>query len=229
MPTFETPKPVNVEITVMLGNVTVTAEDRTDTTVTVTPTNPDNEADVKAASETHVELSGDTVTIKGLKFRKYIGPTKNNLSVDISVAVPTGSSLFAKAYGSVLNLTTSGRLDRCEFRTGAGRLVLDHVGPMRLRTDGNIVIDRADGDVDATTSTGNIRISEVKQGTVELKTSFGEIEVGVPEGTAALLDLQTSLGSIRNHLTDTSEPAPDDRTVKVRARTSGGDIEIRRS
>lgn len=229
MPVFETPKPISVEISVMLGNVTVTAEDRTDTVVTINPLDPGNESDVNAANETKAESSGDTVTVKGLAFRKFIGPTKKSMSVDIAIAVPTGSSLFARTLGSMVNLTTTGRLDKCEFRTGAGRLVVDQAETLRLRTDGNIVVDRVAGNVDAATSTGNIRIGEVGQGTVELKTSFGEIEVGIPEGTAALLDVQTGFGAIRNHLNDIGEPAPGDPTVKIRARTSGGDIEIRRS
>ncbi|GAA4916328.1 putative adhesin [Stackebrandtia albiflava] len=229
MPTFHTPRPVRVEIGVMLGNLSVTAEDRTDTVVTVTPTDPDDEADVTAAAETRAESSGGTVSVKGPTFRKYIGPTGRSLSVDVAITLPTGSSLFAKGYGSILNLTTTGRLDTCEFRTGAGRLVVDEAGSIRLRTDGDIVVARAGGDVVATTSTGNITIDEVSAGTVELKTSMGRIEVGVPEGTAALLDVQTGFGSIRNHLDETGEPDPGDSTVKVKARTSGGDIEIRRT
>lgn len=229
MPTFETPKPVTVALTLMWGNVTVTAEDRTDTVVTIQPTDPGNESDVAAANETHAELSGDTVTIRGMKFRKFIGPTKKSQSVDITIAVPTGSHLSAKAYGTILNLTATGRLGSCEFRSGAGRLVVDRAGPLRLRTDGDILIDRADGNVDAAVSTGNIRIGEVRDGTVELKTSMGEIEVGIPEGTAALLDVQTGFGAIHNHLEDIGEPGPGDPTVKVRARTSGGNIEIRRT
>lgn len=229
MPTFETPEPIHVDLNLVLGNVTIAATDRTDTVVTVNPTNPDNEADTKAVAETEAELVGNTVRIKGLKLRKYIGPTKNSPSVDISIELPTGSSLSAKGFGSMVGLTTTGRLGACEFSTGMGRLTVEEAGPVKLRTTGDIIIDRAHGDVEASTAQGAIRIGEVSEGIVDVKTSMGDVEVGIPGGTAALLDVQTSMGTLRNQLDDTGEPGPKERSVKVRARTSMGDIEIRRS
>jgi hypothetical protein len=228
MPTFETPQPVNVEIDLYVGNVTITAEDRTDTVVTVTPTNPDNESDVEAAEQTRVELSHGTVTIKGLKLRKYVGWSSKSRSIDMAIALPTGSSVSAGGVGSMVNLRTAGRLGACEFKIGMGQIVVDQAGPVKLRTTGDIVLDRAHGDVNAVTSTGSIRIKDVREGAVDLKTAMGEIEVGVAEGTAAWLDAHTGFGNVRNQL-NKSEPKPGESTVKVRARTSYGDIVIHRS
>ena len=48
-------------------------------------------------------------------------------------------------------------------------------------------------------------------------------------GTAAWLDVHTQFGQIHNQLDASDGPGPSDQTVEVRARTSYGDIVIRRS
>ena len=95
--------------------------------------------------------------------------------------------------------------------------------------NGDITVDRALGAVAAKTANGAVRIGEVVRGSVELGTAYGELEVGIREGTAALLDVRSQFGSVRNSLTASNGPQPSDSTVEVRARTSFGDIVIRRS
>ena len=103
-------------------------------------------------------------------------------------------------------------------------------GDLRCNSaNGDITVDRALGAVAAKTANGAVRIGEVVQGSVELGTAYGELEVGIREGTAALLDARSSYGTVRNTLTASGGPEPSDKTVEVRARTSYGDIVIRRS
>jgi len=96
-------------------------------------------------------------------------------------------------------------------------------------SNGAISIDRADGDVTAKTANGSLRIGRVSRGMTSLTISMGEIEIGIAAGTAALVDAQTKLGSVRNGLAATERPEPADETAEVRARTSFGDIVIRRA
>ncbi len=58
--------------------------------------------------------------------------------------------------------------------------------------------------------------------------SFGSIEVGVPEGTAAFLDVASQHGAVRNRLTATDGPVDDEVTAEIRAETGYGDIVVRR-
>jgi DUF4097 and DUF4098 domain-containing protein YvlB len=103
-------------------------------------------------------------------------------------------------------------------------------GDLRINAaNGDIAVDRAGGDVVASTANGGITVGAVTRGTVSLKTGFGEIEVGIPAGTAAKLDVSTSFGRIRNQLESTDGPQETDETVDLRARSSYGDIVIRRS
>ena len=58
---------------------------------------------------------------------------------------------------------------------------------------------------------------------------MGKVDIGIRDGVAAWLDLNTGFGKVRNELDDAPGPAEDDETVEVRARTSFGGITIRRS
>jgi DUF4097 and DUF4098 domain-containing protein YvlB len=109
-------------------------------------------------------------------------------------------------------------------------------GDLRVNSaSGGITVDVARAAVKAKTASGDIRVGEVGSGTVDLYTPTGEVRVGVPEGTAVRLDADTSAGRVRNHLEEadspeqTEQPEPSDRTVKVRARSHGGDIIVGRA
>ena len=102
-------------------------------------------------------------------------------------------------------------------------------GDLRMKSaTGPITVDLAHARVDAHTSNGDIRIGELGGGTADLSTAVGEVQLGLPHGTAAELDTRTSAGRVRNDL-DTDAAACSGRTVKVRARSHGGDIVLRRA
>ena len=102
-------------------------------------------------------------------------------------------------------------------------------GDVCSAANGDITVDRALSAVIAKTANGAVRIGEVVRGAIELGTANGELEVGIRHGTAAMLDVRSQFGSVRNSLTATDGPQASDQRVEVRARTSFGDIVIRRS
>ena len=83
--------------------------------------------------------------------------------------------------------------------------------------------------VAAKTAYGDVRIGEVTRGAVVAQTACGKVDIGIRDGVAAWLDLNTGFGTVRNELSDAPRPGPDDTTVEVRGRTGFGDITIRRS
>jgi hypothetical protein len=104
------------------------------------------------------------------------------------------------------------------------------VGDLRVNAaNGDISVDHANAGITASTANGDVRIGEVVRGSASLKTAMGEIEIGIRAGTAARLDVSTQFGSVRNDMDTAEGPEPSDETVEVRARTSYGDIVIRRS
>ncbi len=103
-------------------------------------------------------------------------------------------------------------------------------GDLRVNAaNGDISVDRAGAGVTASTSNGDVRVGEVARGSAVLKTSLGEIEIGIRAGTAARLEVSTQFGRVHNHLDTADSPEPSEETVEVRARTSYGDIVIRRA
>ncbi|MEW2463463.1 DUF4097 family beta strand repeat-containing protein [Streptomyces sp. NPDC046994] len=104
------------------------------------------------------------------------------------------------------------------------------MGDLRVSgAHGNIDITRAEGSVTATTAHGALRVDEVARGIVQLETSYGAIEVGIREGTAAWLDASSERGQVRNTLAASAAPEETEDTVEVRARTRWGNIDVRRA
>ncbi|HTE59923.1 MAG TPA: DUF4097 family beta strand repeat-containing protein [Solirubrobacteraceae bacterium] len=102
-------------------------------------------------------------------------------------------------------------------------------GDLRVNTaNGSIAVDRADAGVDAKTAHGDVRVRDVVRGSVVLKTHAGDLEVGIREGTAAWLDVSATAGRVHNALDSADAPEPSTESVEVRARTTVGDIVIRR-
>lgn len=101
---------------------------------------------------------------------------------------------------------------------------------VHIRTaSGNIALGRALASVSAGSAAGDIRISEVSTGSVAVRTGAGAIEIGIREGAAAWLEVNSKFGSVRNGLTESNGPAANESKVEVRARTGAGDITINRA
>ena len=66
------------------------------------------------------------------------------------------------------------------------------------------------------------------RGSVVLETAMGDLEVGIAQGTAAYLDVSAVAGHVHNDLEASSDPGASAQKVEIRARTTMGDIAIRR-
>jgi DUF4097 and DUF4098 domain-containing protein YvlB len=108
--------------------------------------------------------------------------------------------------------------------------IREATGDLRVNTaNGNITVERSHASVIAKTANGSIRIADAARGEVSLETSIGKLEVGIREGTAAWLDINTKVGHIQNLLSNTDAPSQSDETVRVFARNTFGDIVISRA
>jgi hypothetical protein len=158
----------------------------------------------------------------------------------------TGPLKLTAAHGSITvdriegmaEITTSSGSLRVGLVDGPAVLKNSHgtttvgtaTGELRVSgSNGDIEIRRAEDSVTATTAHGTLRMGEVACGIVQLETSYGAIEVGVREGTAAWLDVSSGSGQVRNTLTASETPETTENTVKIRARTRHGNIDILRA
>ena len=94
---------------------------------------------------------------------------------------------------------------------------------------GGFDIDRADGSVTAETASGAIRIGRMTHGRAKLRNGSGNIEVGIGEGAAASIDVNSERGAVHNFVSSPGDPGPSDPKVMVHARTRHGDIIIQRA
>jgi DUF4097 and DUF4098 domain-containing protein YvlB len=145
--------------------------------------------------------------------------TVDGVAGDADISTGTGKIRLGEVDGSAL------------VKSSNGDIVIDAVtGDARVRTaNGEISIMRAGAGVDARTSNGSIRLGEAVRGAVVLGTAAGDLDVGIAEGTAAWVEVNTAFGHVRNLLDTAGSPAETDETVEVRGRTSFGDITIRRA
>lgn len=157
---------------------------------------------------------------------------QNAASVDLRTGI--GAVVAGNIAGDAHCRTGSGAVHidriggRAEVRNANGDTWIgDSGGPLRVKAaNGSVRIERALGDVLATSANGDLRVGRAERGSVQLKTAMGGIEVGIATGTSALLDLNTSYGTVRNGLAATAQPAAGERTVEVHAQTSAGDIDV---
>jgi DUF4097 and DUF4098 domain-containing protein YvlB len=138
---------------------------------------------------------------------------------DADVSTGSGSLRIAEVDGSAVIKNSNGD---CWVGHAGGNLRVNNA-------NGVIVIDRADADVTAKTSMGDVRVGEVVRGSAALSTAFGDVEIGVRPGTAAHLDVHTSFGKVHSALTGADGPDASEQTADIHARTSLGDIVIQRS
>jgi hypothetical protein len=147
---------------------------------------------------------------------------------DVTVGRATGDAHLSTATGELQVGTVDGT---ASLKSSYGAItVTDARGDLRARSAaGDVRLGRAAGDVDARSAYGAITVGGAGGGRLDLATAAGSIEVGVPEGTAAWLDVQTDYGEVRNELQAGDAPAAGDGRLEVRARTGVGDITIRRA
>ena len=282
MPTFTTPNPITVTIEIGVGDVRVTASDRSDTTVEIHPTNPAKQSDVAAAEQTRVEYSDGRLLIKSPKGWRRYTPRGGGESIDVRVELPTGSQLRGDV--GVAALHCAGSLGECRFGIGVGDIEVEQSGSAHFSTgagdilvhsvsgdaeistgagavrigavdgtaviksgngdarigdvvrdlrvvtaNGSISVDRSRATVVAKTANGDVRLGEVESGTVAAQTSMGRVDIGIRQGVAAWLDLHTSFGRGLNELEGATRPQAGEPSVEIRARSSFGDITIRRA
>ncbi|OLF15153.1 DUF4097 family beta strand repeat-containing protein [Actinophytocola xanthii] len=140
-------------------------------------------------------------------------------SGDVDVSTGTGDVRLGEVEGSavVKNLNGSTRIGRI-------------TGELRVNSaNGDTVVERAGSGVHVRSAKGGVRIDEVSRGVVDLDVASGDLEVGIREGTAAWLDVNSVSGRVHNRMTPTDHAPEPGEVAEVRARTIAGDIVVHRA
>ncbi|MER5324648.1 DUF4097 family beta strand repeat-containing protein [Streptosporangium roseum] len=221
MQKFDTPTPVTAVLDIPAGRIQLIAADRADTVVEVLPANASKSRDVKAAEQTEVAYGDGVLRIKAPEAKNQILGASG--SIEVTVQLPAGSRIEAKAAGA--ELRGVGRLGDVAFEGAQGSVKLDEAASARLTLlAGDLSVGRLGGPAEISTQKGDIRITEAVHGTVTLRTEAGEISIGAARGVSAALDAGTSYGRIRNALKNTDGA---DAALTIHATTAYGDITAR--
>lgn len=191
----------------------------------------------------HIDVTGAWAQVLGegrlgeVRVKTSSGDVRLDATGPLHLTASHGSITVDHVEGKAEITTSSGSL-RVGLVDGPAVLKNSHgtttvgaaTGELRVSgSNGDIDIARAEGSVTATTAHGTLRVAEIVRGTAQLETNHGAIEVGIREGTAAWLDVNSGAGQVRNTLTASETPTETEETVRVRARTRYGNIDIRRA
>ncbi|MFE7284451.1 DUF4097 domain-containing protein [Streptomyces noursei] len=198
---------------------------------------------VELPAGSRVDMTGAWTQVLGegrlgeVRVKTSAGDARFDSTGPLHLTASHGSVAVDRVEGAAEITTSSGSL-RIGTVDGSAVLKNSHgttsvgavTGDLRVSgAHGDVDVARAEGSVTATTAYGALRIAEAVRGTVQLETSYGAIEVGVREGTAAWLDVSSQSGQVRNRLTVSDSPNDAEETVEVRARTKWGNIDVRRA
>ncbi|MFC9672604.1 DUF4097 family beta strand repeat-containing protein [Streptomyces sp. NPDC056949] len=218
---FATPSPVTAVLDIPAGRIQFIAADRADTTVEIRPADTSKGRDVKAAQQVTVSCSDGVVRIEAAAAKNRI--LGNSGSLEVTVQLPAGSSVEAKT--AAAELRGVGRLGDVTFEGAQGPVKLDETSGARLALQaGDILIGRLNGPAHISTHKGDLNIAEATSGTVELRTTSGDITIGAAHGVSAALEAGTAYGRIHNALKNTDGA---DAGLNIQATTSYGDITAR--
>jgi DUF4097 and DUF4098 domain-containing protein YvlB len=188
--------PISAEIRVGGGAVTVAADDRAVTTVSVSPYDS-SEASVTAAAETKVQFNDGRLRVETPDV--HSGWTRRTGRVRVELAVPLDSDL--RVHVGSADLRTDGRLGGVDVQSGSGDVYVAETsgdlstqsgsgdlraesvgGALRVRTgSGDVSVASATGPVAVTAASGDINIDEAT-GAVRAETASGDVRIGQAHG-----------------------------------------------
>ena len=211
----------------------------------LTPRGGGESIDVQVELPAGSQLRGET-GVAALRCQGRLGECRYKTGVGDIQLDQAGAVQLRTGVG---DLTVEQADGDAELTTGSGSVRIDHIdgaavvknsngdtwigevtGDLRVNAaNGRISVDRAREMVAAKSANGDVRLGEVAHGAVLAQTGFGKVEIGIRDGVAAWLDLNTRFGNVRNDLDAAERPESGEDAVEVRARTSFGDITINRS
>jgi DUF4097 and DUF4098 domain-containing protein YvlB len=178
-----------------------------------------------------LSTAGGNLTIEDLEGRVE-GETSGgnidgrNITGNVGVETSGGNLSFEEITGDLRAETSGGNI---AVRRVKGSVAVETSG-------GNVKVAEVDGPLSAETSGGDITVGVKQNRGVDVSTSGGDIRIALPAGTGASIDASTSGGSVTCDFPITMQGKVDDSRIRgsingggsaIRARTSGGDIEIR--
>jgi DUF4097 and DUF4098 domain-containing protein YvlB len=225
MPTFATPDPITARVDASSGSIRLLATERSDTVVEVRPRDESRSADVRSAEQARVYYANGKLAVSPAKFG-LLGYRMG--AVDIVIELPSRSRVHVAVASA--DVHADGEF-AAKIATASGdAAIADLDGDAKFQAaSGSLLLDRLRGNVKSQTASGSVSVAAAVNGAVVAHTSSGDVEIGIPDGTAAQLDIITGSGIVTNRLQPSEGPEEGDDTVVVQVRTGSGDVDVHRA
>lgn len=200
------------------------------------------DVEIRLPERSHVCADVAMASVQGMGWLGAVDLKTGMGDVNIDEAGPVkirtgfGDVIVGRADGDADVKTGSGRIDIGSI--GGSATVKNsngdtHIGEVEGRAqlqnaNGAIHVDCVQSDITAKTALGDVRLGVVSQGSTEVKTACGQIDIGVRDGAAAWLDLSTGFGRVSNEREAMGRPPSEEQNTEIRAHTAVGDINVHR-
>lgn len=234
---FPTTDPVDLQVRVQGGSVTVLAVPTQAATVTLGTGMPGGMGE-RLLAATQVEFEEGALSV--------LAPSRLGLdrSLDVTVEVPEGSSCLihtasadVRCTGEVSALdvhTASGDVSAervsglAKVKTASGDVHLGEAAEARAESaSGDVSIGQVSGTATVRTASGDVQIEDASGSRAEVNSASGDISVAVAPGTGVYLDLSALSGTVSSELEPAEESSGADMTVHCR--TISGDVQVTRA
>lgn len=187
---FTATGPVEAEISLPAGNVSLTAAQAETVTVSLLPRQGrgDKAAD-RLIADTEVSFEGGTLSVHVPKLVQLRG----DAALDLTIELPAGSSVTARTASADLKCT--GELGALNAHTASGDVTADRIsGNASLVTaSGDVRVQDVAGDVSVSTASGDAAIARAG-GDFTAKTASGDLRIGQAGRSA---EVRTASGDVR--------------------------------
>jgi hypothetical protein len=170
-----------------------------------------------------IASASEDITVTGASGHTDIGTSAARILLetvtgDLRLRYDRGDSRIASVTGSV------------DLAAGGGSAHFGDVGgSLRCKFgSGKIDADMVRGDVQTRAGSASARLGAV-YGNVDIAFGSGPVQIGLPAGVAAHVDVTTATGQVHSDLPVEDAPVSAGPTIGVRVRTGAGDIRILRA
>ncbi len=198
-------------------------------------------------SELRGRLAAGSLLTRGIlgavAFRTSAGDLRVDEAGPLDLQSSAGAITVGRATGTVVLTASAGAVRVREIagdatvKCNVGSTTVGEItGTLSVNSaHADVTVENARGDVEVKGSYGATVVERIDRGRVRVESGYGSIDVGVPEGVAAWLDLGSKSGLVRSELEPSSAPGADGSdpsdaaaTVEIHAQTSWGDVTVRR-
>jgi hypothetical protein len=237
---FPASDPIDLQVRIPAGRITVTTVHDQTATVTLSPDDPGGRGDELVAA-TRVEFDQGTLSVNAPERHRGLG---GDFSLDAVLELPEGSSCLVDTASA--DVSCRGKFSAAEIHTASGDVSVEQVtGPARITTasgdvqvgavaellantaSGRVGAARVSGEISVRTASGDVRIDEASGARTDIKATSGDISVGVIPGIGIYLDISTLSGTVRSELESSDET--DSTDMALICRTISGDVQITRA